>query len=331
MKQALHKPLGIVLASVVLCFLGPTKEVRADVNDYPNSDVKIVVPAPPGSGPDSIGRLLSEQLAKKWDQPVIIDNLTGAGGVIGHDRGARAKPDGYTLLMGLIGPMSVRDHLVEDLPYDPFNDLDPVTLLVTLPNLLVVNPNVPANNLQELVAYAKEHPNELRYGFPGHGTSPHLAAEQLNMMAGMHIQGIPYTKSSQMTVDLIGGQIEMMFHNVPVVLQHTESGEIKALGITSMERNPAVPNIPTLDEQGLDGYEMTSWYGIWVPAGTPEAIIKKLHEDIAEALQHPNIERWMTTQAGTPGGGTPEELAEFQRVESEKWAKLIKAAHIKLE
>ena len=319
---------GVVLAFAAM---GLTQESSAQAGDFPRKEVRMIVPAPPGSGPDSLARLLGQRLTEQWKRQVIIENITGAGGVIGHDRGARAEPDGYTLLMGLIGPMSVSSHLLKDMPYDPVKDLAPVTLLVTLPNILTVNPQVPVNNLAELIAYAKESPDKLRYGFPGYGTSLHLAAEQFNMMAGVNVQGIPYTTSSQMTVDAIGGRIEMIFHNVPVILPHIQAGAMRAIGITSAERNQAVPDIPTLDEQGLKGYEVTSWYGMWVPAGTPGAIVSKLNSDVAQALEHPDVARWMHSQAGTAGGGSAEQLAKFQQEESRKWAKLIQAAGIKLQ
>lgn len=318
------------LLAVGLLILGPAQIAWAATGAYPQKEVRMIVPAPPGSGPDTLARLVSQQLSEKWKRPVIIENITGAGGVIGHDRAAKADPDGYTLLMGLIGPMSVSSHLRKDMPYDPVKDLAPVTLLVTLPNILAVNPSVPVKNLKELIAYAKENPDKVRYGFPGYGTSLHLAAELFNMMADTKIQGVPYTTSSQMTVDAIGGRIEMIFHNVPVILPHIQSGSMRAIGITSKERNDAAPNIPTLDESGLKDYEITSWYGMWVPAGTPESIIKKLNTDIAQALQHPDIERWMKTQAGTAGGGSVEQLAKFQQTESQKWAKLIHDANIQL-
>ncbi len=296
---------------------------------YPDKQVRMIVPAPPGSGPDAIGRILSAKLGEMWAQSVLVENIVGAGGNLGHDRGAKAPPDGYTMLMGLIGPMSVAPSLGEKMPFDPVKDLAPVTLLIRLANILAVHPSVPANNLRELIAYAKQNPSKVRYGHPGSGTSNHLSAEQFNMMAGLTISGVPYKASSQMTTDLLGGHIEMMFHNAPVVLPHVRSGALRAIAITGSQRNPAAPEIPSLSEAGVPGYEVTAWYAMYVPTGTPAAIIARLNADIAKVLAMPEVKTWIEAQAGAGGGGSPEALAEFQAAETVKWRTLIKAANIK--
>lgn len=291
----------------------------------------MIVPASPGSGPDVLGRLLGVKLSESWGQPVIVENVVGAGGNIGHERGAKAAPDGHTILMGLIGPMSVSSSLIEKMPFDPVKDLAPVTLLITLPNILVVHPSIPAANLRELIAYAKQNPGKLRYGFPGIGTSNHLSAEQFNMLAGINIGGVPFKASSQMTTDLIGGHIEMMFHNAPVVLPHIRTGALRGLAITGAQRNAAAPDIPTLSEAGVPGYEVTSWYAMYVPHGTPQPVISRLNADIARVLALPEIKKWIESQAGVAGGGTPEALSAFQAAETVKWRNLVKAAGIKAD
>jgi len=298
---------------------------------FPDKPVKIIVPAPPASGPDSLARLLATKLGDVWNQPVIIENVVGAGGVIGHDKGAKSAPDGYTILMGLIGPMSVSISLIQKMPYDPVKDLTPITLLGTFANLLVVHPSVPVNNLRELIAYAKQNPGKVRYGHPGSGTSNHLSAEQFNMLSGLKVEGIPYKASSQMTTDLLGGHIEMMFHNAPVVLPYVKSGAMKGIAITSGQRNQSAPEIPTLNEAGLPGYEVTSWYAMYAPSGTPLPIIQKLNTDIAKVLALPDVKAWFDTQAAQAGGGSPEALAAFQAAETIKWRTLIKAADIKAQ
>ncbi len=296
---------------------------------YPDKQVRMIVPAPPGSGPDAMSRILSSKLGEMWAQPVLVENVVGAGGNLGHDRGAKAPPDGYTLLMGLIGPMSVAPSLGEKMPFDPVKDLAPVTLLMRLANILAVHPSVPATNLRELIAYARQNPGKVRYGHPGSGTSNHLSAEQFNMMAGLNIGGVPYKASSQMTTDLLGGHIEMMFHNAPVMLPHVRSGALRAIAITGAQRNPAAPDIPSLNEAGVPGYEVTAWYAMYVPAGTPSAIIARLNADIAKVLAMPDVKTWVEAQAGAAGGGSPEALAEFLAAETMKWRALIKAANIK--
>lgn len=298
---------------------------------YPERPVRMVVPAPPGSGPDALGRMIGQRLAESWGQPVVIDNVIGASGIIGHEKGAKAPPDGYTLVMGLIGPMSVSSSLSTKLPYDPVKDFAPVTLLVKLANVLVVNPKVPVKSLGELLTYARQHPEQIRYGYPGAGTSLHLAAEQLNLMAGIKTTGVPYKTSAQMTTDVIGGHIDMVFHNAPVVLPHIRAGSLRALAISSAVRDPANPDIPTLAEAGVPGYEVTSWYAMYVPAATPKPIVDKLNADIARVLAQPEVKEWMATQAGVAGGGSPEDLAAFQHAETEKWKKLVKAANIRAD
>jgi tripartite-type tricarboxylate transporter receptor subunit TctC len=325
----LHILFKRTLVSVLLFMTVFTGSLVFAQGRFPDKPVRIIVPAAPSSGPDTLARLLATKLGEVWNQPVIIENVVGAGGVIGHDKGAKSAPDGYTILMGFIGPMSVSISLVQKMPFDPVKDLAPVTLLATFANLLVVHPSVPVNSLRELIAYAKQNPGKLRYGYPGPGTSNHLSAEQFNMMAGLKIEGIPYKASSQMTTDLLGGHIEMLFHNAPVVLPHVKSGAMKGIAITSGQRNQSAPEIPTLNEAGLPGYEVTAWWAMYAPSGTPAPIIQKLNTDIAKVLALPEIKAWFDSQAGKAGGGPPESLAAFQAAETIKWRTLIKAADIK--
>ena len=299
--------------------------------EFPLKPVKMIIPAPAGSAPDALGRLLAQKLNTAWGHQVVIENVVGAGGDIGTDRGAKASPDGYTMLMGLNGPMSVNKTLNDKLSYDPVRDLAPVTLLMKGPNLLVVNPRVPVNNLQELIAFAKSNPGRLTYGHPGAGTSLHLAAELLSQMAGIQLKAVPYKSSAQMTVDVLGNHIDLIFHNVPVVLPHVKSGALRAIAITSLSRNPNLPSIPTISESGLAGYEITSWQAIYVPVATPKSIIAKMNSDLSRALAEPDVQGWMAANMVTAGGGSPAELAAFQAAETTKWKDLIRTAKIKAE
>ncbi len=291
----------------------------------------MIVPSPPGSGPDTVGHLLAKKLGEMWRQTVIVENVVGAGGNIGHERGAKAPRDGHTILLGYTGPMAVNRSLTNTMSFDPVKDLAPVILLITLPNLLVVHPSVQATNLRELIAYAKQNPGKLRYGFPGAGTSSHLAGEQFNMMAGVMTVGVGYKASSQMVIELIGGHIEMLLLNAVSVLPHVRSGALRAIAISSAERSATVPEIPTLSEAGLPGYEVTARYAMYVPTGTPQSVIARLNTDIGRVLALPEVRTWIAAQAGTPGGGTPESLAAFQAAETLKWRSLVKAANIKAE
>ena len=296
---------------------------------YPDKPVRMIVPAPPGSGPDAIGRMLGQKLTEAWGQPVVIENVVGAGGKIGHEQGARAAPDGSVILMGLFGPMSVSKSLGEKMNYDPVADLAPVTLLLALTNVLTVHPKIPATNVAELVEYIKRNPGKVRYGYPGAGTSNHLSAELFNYLTGVKVEGVPYKSSGQMTTDLLGGHIEMMFHNAPVVMPYVRAGSMRGLAVTSARRNPAFPDLPTLQESGVSGYEITPWYGMYVPTGTPGAVIARLNESNSTALAHPDITSWIQAQGGIGGGGSPSELAAYQAAETVKWGQLVRAANIK--
>lgn len=323
---------AVLVGAMTIGAGSPAAQPRpAGTAGFPERPVKMIIPAPAGSGPDALGRLLAQKLADTWGQPVVIENILGAGGNLGHERGAKAPADGHTMLMGLNGPMSVSSSLYEKLPFDPVRDLAPITLLMKGPNILVVNPSVRVNNLQELIAFTKANPDKLRYGHPGAGTSLHLAAEQLNMMAGIRIPGIPYKSSAQMTVDVLGNHIELIFHNVPVVLPHIRSGALRAIAITSLQRNPAAPEIPTFAEAGLAGYEITSWQAMYAPAATPRPILTKMNADVVKALAEPDLRQWMAANATVPGGGSAADLAAFQAAETLKWKNLISARNIRAE
>jgi tripartite-type tricarboxylate transporter receptor subunit TctC len=296
---------------------------------FPTRPVKLMVAAAAGSSPDAIGRMLSNKLTAVWNQPVVVENAPGVGGIIGVERAARQPADGYTLVISTIAAMAVGPSVMDKMPYDPVKDFEHITLLMTLPNLLVVHPAVPATNLQELIAYAKQNPGKLRYGHPGVGTTPHLSAELLNQMAGLKLQGIPYRSSAQMTTDLLAGHYEVLFHNSSVVLPHARGGAARILGITSAERAAALPDIPTVAEAGnLPGFSVNAWWGLHAPAGTPADVVAKVHADVAAALSEPDVKSWIKDQGGTVGGGTPQALRAFQAAETQKWRNLISSANI---
>lgn len=299
---------------------------------FPSRPVKLIVAAAAGSSPDSIARRIAGKLGTAWNQPVVIENVVGLGGITGTERAAKQPADGYTLVVSTIGAMAIGNSIMEKMPYDPVADFEPVSLLMSMPNLLAVNPRVPANNVDELVAYAKQNPGKLRYGHPGIGTTPHLAGELLNQMGGVKLQGIPYKSSAQMMTDLIAGHYEVLFHNASVVLPHAQSGGARVLGITSVERSPALKDIPAVAEaKGMKGFEVSAWWGLYAPAGTPADVVARISADVGKALREPEIKEWVEKQAGTIGGGTPQSLRAHQAAEATKWRNMIKSAGIKAE
>ena len=298
---------------------------------YPAKTVRLIVPAPPGSAPDFLSRLISPKLTDLWGQPIVIDNVLGAGGNIGTDRVAKAPGDGYTLLFNTIGPIGVNISMYKDLPYDPQKDLAPITLVAKVPNVLAVHPSVPVKSVQELIAYARQNPGKLRYGSPGSGTSNHLSAELLKTMTGINMLHIPYKSSAQMTTDLLGGQVELIFHNAPVLLPHVKSGAIRGLGVTSANRQPSAPDLPTIAEAGVPGFEVTAWFGFMAPGTTPPAVISKVHADVVKVLAMPDVRERMLPQAADPIGSTPQEYAAFIAGEITKWAKVVKESGAKVE
>ena len=307
-------------------------QARPAAPAFPTKPVKLIVAAAAGSSPDAIARTLSTKLTAAWSQPVLIENVVGLGGITGTERAARQPADGHTLLVSTIGAMAVSASLLEKMPYDPVKDFEPVSLLMAMPNLLVVHPSVPVTNIRELVAYAKQNPGKLRYGHPGVGTSNHLSAELFNMMAGLKLQGVPYKSSAQMMTDLLAGHYEVLFHNSSVVLPHAQAGKARVLGITSRERTPTLPDVPTVAEAaGLPDFAVSAWWGLYAPSGTPPELVAKASADIAAALSQPDVKSWIEKQGGTVGGGTPQALGAFQAAETKKWRELIKTANIKAD
>jgi tripartite-type tricarboxylate transporter receptor subunit TctC len=318
-----------VAALVVL--LGSAFASAALAQAWPAKPVRVIVPAPPGSAPDFLSRLLAPKLGEAWGQPLVIDNVLGAGGNIGTDRVAKAPADGYTLLFNTIGPIGVNVSMYSNLSFDPVKDFAPITLVAKVPNILVVHPAVPVKSVQELIAYAKQNPGKLRYGSPGSGTSNHLSAELLKLMAGIDLLHIPYKSSAQMTTDILGGQVEVVFHNAPVLLPHVKSGALRGLGITSAARNPSAPDLPSIAEAGVPGFEVTAWFGFMAPANTPPAVVNRIHGDVVKAMALPEVRERMLTQAAEPVGSTPQEYAAFISAEIAKWAKVVKQSGAKVE
>jgi len=318
--------MRFVLALLSFVFVG-----AAAAQSWPAKPVRLIVPAPPGSAPDFLSRLIGPKLNDLWGQPLVIDNVVGAGGNIGTDRVAKAPADGYTLLFNTIGPIGVNISMYKDLPYDPQKDLAPITLVAKVPNVLAVHPSVPVRTVKELIAYARQNPGKLRYGSPGSGTSNHLSAELLKTLTGIDMLHVPYKSSAQMTTDLLGGQVELIFHNAPVLLPHVKAGTIRGLGVTSANRQPSAPDLPTIAEAGVPGFEVTAWFGFMAPAATPQPVIAKVHADVVKVLAMPDVRERMLPQAAEPIGNTPQEYGAFIAGEIAKWAKVVKQSGAKVE
>lgn len=301
-------------------------------DSYPTRSVKLIVAAAAGSSPDAIARMLASKLGSAWKQPVVIENVAGLGGISGTDRAAKQPADGYTLVVSTIAAMSVGVSLYDKMPYDPEKDLQPVTMVMSMPNLLVVHPSVPARTLPELVTYLKRNPDKLRYGHPGIGTTPHLSAELFKQQAGVQMQGVPYKSSAQMTTDLLAGVYEVLFHNSSVMLPHARGGTARILGITSAERSANLTDVPTVAEAGgLRGFAVSAWWGMYAPAGAPPDLVARISADVSAALAQPDVKAWIEQQGGIPGGGSPQALRTYQLEETQKWRTMIRSANIKAE
>lgn len=301
----------------------------AQVTNWPSKPVRIVVPAPPGSAPDGQVRLVANKLGEMWRQNVVVENVVGAAGNIGVDRVAKANPDGYTLLYNTIGPIAVNVTLMAGkLPYDPLKDLVPVSLVTKTPNFFTVPASSPFKSVADVLAFARANPQKIRYGTPGPGTTQHLMGESLNLAENLSMISVPYKSSAQMTTDGLSGQFELLFHNAPVLLPFIQAGNLRALAITSRERSPRMPNVPTMIEAGVKDFEITAWFGFMAPAGTPKAIVDKVSKDVQTVLKTPEVNKQIADTVAEVIGSTPEEYDAFIRSEIKKWAEVIMKAKI---
>jgi tripartite-type tricarboxylate transporter receptor subunit TctC len=316
------------LAAALAVMLHPDS---AQAQAYPAKPIRIIVPSPPGDGSDLMARAIGEKLSAAWNTPVIVDNRTGAGGRVGTELAAKAPADGYTLIMGNAGSHGINAALYSDLSYDIERDFAPITQVMRSPNVLVVTPSLPASNVRELIALFRANPGKYSYGSGGNGSSAHLSAELLKSMAGVDVVHVPYKGASPALTDVIAGRVVMFIGNLPPAMPHIKSGNVKALAVTTAQRSPLVPDIPTLAESGLPGFETVAWFGLFAPAGTPNAIIDKLQAEVAKIVREPDIRERMAALGGEPVGSTPDQFAAIVKGDVAKWKKVVKGANIHVD
>jgi tripartite-type tricarboxylate transporter receptor subunit TctC len=322
--------MNCTLRILSLLFLLPLAAQSAEPG-YPAKSVRMVVPFAAGAGSNDImARLIAQKLTDSFGQQVVVDNRPGASGIIGCDIVAKAQADGYTVLMMSL-TFTVLPSLFSKLPYDTVKDLTPVTLVASAPLMLVVNPSLPIKSVAEFIAYAKANPGKLNFGSGGAGATPHLAGEMLKSMAGLQVTHIPYKGGAPALADLIGGQIQFMLENIPGTLPFAKAGKLRALAVTDLKRSPLLPDLPTLDESGLKGYQIVGWNGLFVPAGTPHAVVNKLHTGVVAALALPDVKERLAVLGADGVGDSPQHFAAFIKADIAKWAKVVKDAGIKVE
>ena len=299
--------------------------------EYPDKPVKIIVPYPPAGTTDIIARLIAQRLSERMKQPFVIENRPGAGGAIGSVAVAKSPADGYTLLMATVNSHGINSALFKNLPYDAVKDFAPITIVGSTPNVLMVNPSVPAKTLAELLALARAKPGGLNFGSTSQGGSPHMSGELLKSMTGVDIAHIPYKGAGPMLIDLIGGQVQLGFDNLPSSIGHIRSGKLRAIAVTTAKRFPGAPEIPTMAESGVPGYEVSAWFGLLAPAGTPKPVIDALYTNIAAILKQPEVVKQLFDLGAEPGGNTPEAYARQIAADVEKWKKVVAATGVKAE
>jgi len=318
-----------IISALSLCAATVMAAMPAAAQDYPNRPIRMLVPVPAGGTPDVVARLLRPGLSAHFGQQVVVDNRGGVG--IGAELAARAAPDGYTIFFTSPGPITILPHLQKEIAYSPLKDFAPVSLVTSGPYLLIMHPSVPAKTVKELLALAKAEPGKLNYASAGNGTGNHLAMEVFKSMAGVNITHVPYKGAPQAIIDLMSGSINLMFNSIPPVIQHVKAGRIRVLGISSAKRSAQLPDVPTVSEAGVPGYDVINWFGLLVPAATPKPIVTKLHEAIVKVLNTAEVKSQLETQGYDPVGNSPAEFGRFIREESERYAKVVKSSGAKVD
>jgi tripartite-type tricarboxylate transporter receptor subunit TctC len=328
MRQPAPQYKRLIQTAAIAVLVGSGNAAMAQA--WPAKNVTIVVPFATGGTTDAIARSLGQELSKSLGQPVIVENKPGAGATIGADYVAKAKPDGYTLLLGAVHH-TIASSVYKKLPYDFQRDFAPVSTVALVPNVLVVNPNIPAKNVQELIALAKKTPGKMTYGSNGNGTGQHLIGTQFGNASGADILHVPYKGSGPLTIDLLGGQVDMSFDTVTPVLSHIRAGKLRALAVTTIKRSAALPNVPTLDESGLKGFDQGTWFGVLAPAATPKDVLGRLNAEIVKIVNAPDFRKRMDDIGAVPIGNSAAQMAAQIKGDTERYAKVVKEAKVTME
>jgi tripartite-type tricarboxylate transporter receptor subunit TctC len=303
----------------------------AAAQSYPVKPVRIVVTLAPGGTADILARIVAQKLTEAWGQQIVVENRPGASGMIGAEIVAKAPPDGYTLLMGYNAEITINQSLLRKMTYDPVKDLAPVTIAGTTPMILVIHPSLPAKTIKELMALARARPGELTYGSAGNGSTPHLGGELLKHSARVDITHVPYKSAALVVPELIGGQVSMLFSGMPLAMPHVRAGKLRALAVSTGSRSPAAPDVPTVAESGFPGFDITNWFGIFVPAGTSRDIVDTLYREIARGVSAPDVKERLAKEGGAVNPIPPDEYARFIQAEIAKYAKIIREARITVD
>ena len=325
-RRAMRLACALPLAAIAMAFTG-----TALAQTWPSKPIRIVIPYAVGGSSDITGRLIAKSLSVRLNQPVVVENRAGAGGTLGHEIVAKAPADGYTLLFSAAGPLAVSPHTYSKLSYEPIKGFEPITLVATQPLLLVVNPALKVNNVAELIKEAQTRSGKLSYGSFGNGSAAHLAGEYFKTLAKVDMVHVPYKGSGPALVDLVGGQIDLMFDVFSTAAPLAKSGKLRPLAITANERSPQFPDVPTMEQAGVTGFEAGTWFGLLAPAGSPKSVIEQLSKTMSLVLEEKDLRDTLASQGASVRGGTPAQFSTFFLAEYDKWGKIVKAAGVKAD
>ena len=314
--------LATILAAGCLWCLSPA---QAAEGGFPRRPIRVIIASPPGGSPDILTRIVAQKLTEQLDQQVLVDHRSGAGGIIGTEIAARATPDGYTLVVGFIGSFAVSPSLRARLAYDPIKDFEPITLFVKLPNMLAVTPSLPATSVKQLLELARAKPGSLNYGSAGNGSAAHLCVEYFKALTRIDIRHVPYRGTGPALVSLVAGEVALTITGVPPLMPHVKSGRLRALGVSTTRRIPQLPEVPTLIEAGVPGYEVVQWYGLLAPARTPAPIVAQLNAEVVKALRTPEVRDRFSAEGADPIGSSPSEFRDYIKSEIARWRPIVQA------